>query len=47
VWHCTNDYIHKQHLTTKNLYQSFPGYGESFETIQYLYYSEGFAEEIM
>ena len=34
-------------FTTKNLYQSFPGYGESFETIQYLYYSEGFAEEIM
>ena len=47
VWHCTNDYIHKQHLTTKNLYQSFPGYGESFGTIQYLYYSEGFAKEIM
>ena len=47
VWHCTNDYIHKQHLTSKNLYQSFPDYGESFGTIQYLYYSEGFAKEIM
>ncbi len=20
VWHCTNDYIHKQHLTSKNIY---------------------------
>lgn len=47
VWHCTNDYIYKQRLTTKNLYQSSPGYGESFEALQYLYHPEGLAKEIM